>query len=381
MLFWKSRIDPTSPGLTNESKYASSLVARFHLLGDIKDLKSADSMMRAVDTTFNHREASPSFSLVNYSLLQHRFKEADHFAHKAIAIGLRKYEMLTISFDIDFETGHYSSASLDLRQLQPSGDYGYYFRKSKMDHLGGSLDSAIQSMLKASQLASSSPSLQQVALSNAADLSIHAGELQQAARWYTQCMQMNGADFHSLSGLGWIALVHDKNDSLAERIFRFIQSKYKLPDPLLKLSYVAAGRGDSIQQYRYARQFETAATDSLYGNMYNKYLIELYTGILHNPAKAVALAKKEIESRATPQSYTWYAWSLAASGDKSEAYKIYNQYISGKPLEGPELYQAGKLMQALGKGYNAQQFFTEAYKNKYDLHPDAVKDIERVLGK
>ena len=121
------------------------------------------------------------------------------------------------------------------------------------------------------------------------------------------------------------------------------------------------------------------ATDSLYGNMYNKYLIELYTGILNNPQKAVALAQKELANRATPQTYAWYAWSLVRAGNKAEAYKVYGQHVSGKPLEGLELYQVGKLMQALDKGYNAQQFFKEAYKNKYDLSLDIVKDIEKVL--
>jgi hypothetical protein len=151
-----------------------------------------------------------------------------------------------------------------------------------------------------------------------------------------------------------------------------------LPDPLFKLTQVAEARGDKVMQYQYAQQFEAAATDTLYGNMYNKYLIELYNGILKNPGKAVAVARRELENRATPQTYAWYAWSLVMNGEKAAAYKIYQQFVSGKPLEGLELYQMGKLMQLLGKGYNAQQFFKEAYKNKYDLSPAMVKDMEGI---
>ena len=33
-------------------------------------------------------------------------------------------------------------------------------------------------------------------------------------------------------------------------------------------------------------------------------------------------------------------------------------------------------MQGLKKGYNAQQFFKEADKNKYDLSPAMIKDLE-----
>ena len=85
-----------------------------------------------------------------------------------------------------------------------------------MDHLNGFLDSSIHAMTRAAKLEENNPYLLQVALSNAADLYIHAGDLKQAADLYQKCLTINSADFHSLTGLGWIALVHDKNDSLAE---------------------------------------------------------------------------------------------------------------------------------------------------------------------
>ena len=39
----------------------------------------------------------------------------------------------------------------------------------------------------------------------------------------------------------------------------------------------------------------------------------------------------------------------------------------------------GRLMLASKKGYNAQQYFKEAYKNKYDLSPGIIKDLESEL--
>ena len=58
---------------------------------------------------------------------------------------------------------------------------------------------------------------------------------------------------------------------------------------------------------------------------------------------------------------------------------MYQQHVSGKPLEGLELYWMGKLMQGLKKGYNAEEFFKAAYKNKYDLSPGIVKDLQKNL--
>jgi hypothetical protein len=379
MQFWKNRINPALPGLVSESKYAGFLFMRFHLFGDIRDIRLADSTIKKVDVDFNHKEAQANLTLVGYSILQHRFKEADEYLEKAKKIGMKKYDLLTSSFDIDFERGRYFRANNELKELKSSSDYGYFFRLSKMDHLNGKLDSSIHAMLYAARLEESSPYLQQVALSNAADLYIHDGDLTQAADLYMKCIHLNCADFHSIIGLGWIALVNDKNDSLAAKIFAFVHSKNKLPDALFKLTQVAEATGDAEGQRRCANNFVSQAADSAYGNMYNKYLIELYTGILHDPSRAERISGKELENRSTPQTNAWYAWSLFANNKKVEAYTQFQKNVSGKPLEGLELYWMGKLMQGLNKGYNAQAFYKAAYINKFDLSPAILTDLEKQL--
>lgn len=375
--FWKNRIDPNNTGLSSESRYASALIRRFHQLGDIADIKVADSIMRRVNAAYNFKEPAPNIALAQYAVLQHRFTEAGNYVAAARQLGLKKYEALTSSFDVDFELGRYSNAALYVKQLQPYADYGYYFRRSKLDHLQGEMDSAIHSMLMAAGKAESSVYLKNIALANAADLYIHAGKLQQAYNLYRTCIGMNSADLHSITGIGWIALVHDKNDSLAQQLFEFVHSKNHLPDPLFKLYQVTQQRGDSAATVRYAQQFADQATDAVYGNMYNRYLIELYTGILHQPAKAAAMAARELSNRNTPQTNAWYAWSLFANGQQDAAWKVYQQSVSGKPLEALELYWMGKLMQGLGKGYNAKAFFKAAWMNKYDLSPAMVVDLEK----
>ncbi len=379
MQFWKNRIDPKLPGIVNETKYAGTLSLRFHLFGDIQDIKTADSLIRKLDSNFNHKEAQAELTLVNYSILQHRFNEADDWLEKAKKNGLKKYDQLTSSFDVDFELGRNFKASNGLKELKSSGGYGYFFRRSKMDHLNGLLDSSIHAMMQAAKQEENSPYLSQVALSNAADLYIHAGDLKQAADLYQKCLAINGADFHSLTGLGWIALVHDKNDSLAEKIFSFVRTKNKLPDPMFKLTQSAQMNGNSVKEKKWARAFESEALQPGYGNMYNKYLIELYTGVLQDPSRAEQIAKSELENRATAQTYAWYVWSLFSNNKKEEAYEQFEKNVSGRPLEGLELYWMGKVMQGMNKGYNAQAFFKAAYINKYDLSPAILHDLEKQL--
>jgi hypothetical protein len=127
---------------------------------------------------------------------------------------------------------------------------------------------------------------------------------------------------------------------------------------------------------KYAQMFADIAGDSIYETMYNKYLIELYTGILYDPAKAEAIAKYEISNRATPQTYAWYAWCLYFNNKKDKASKVYKEHVSGKPLEGIELFWMGKMMKGLGKGYNANEFFKAAEKNRYDLSPSMMKNLD-----
>lgn len=379
MRFWKNRIDPKQTRQVNESKYASTLISRFHLLGDIQDVKKADSIYHSINKAYNSSLASPFMALTSTAMLQHHFRQADTLFEQAKKLGVDKFTLTTLSFDVNFELGRYPIAGAYLSRLKSAKDYSYFFRRSKYDHFTGTLDSAVSAMDKAANLARNSDYLKGIALSNEADLNIHAGDLQKAAGIYKECIRLNSSDFHSILGLGWVALVGDKNDTLAEKIYKFILTKNKLPDPLFKLYQMAQQRGDKAIEKKYAEEFVAKATHAAYGRMYNKYVIEILTGILNNPAKAEAIAKDELNNRSTPQTYAWYAYALSADGKSDEAYKVFQQHISGQPLEGLELYYMGKMMKSLGKGYNAAEFFKAADKNKYDLSPAMSADLEKVL--
>ncbi len=380
MQFWNNRISTTNPDIVNNSKYAGTLISRFHLLGDINDVKKSDSILLQLAKAFNGKEGGPYFSMISHSILQHKFRDAGNYLTLAQNTGLKQYDNAAVSFDVNFELGLIPYASTFLKTMQHENDYGYQFRKSKLMHYNGELDSSIKAMQAAVSLAGNDMSLKQAALSNVGDLYIHAGKLQNAYDCYVECIQMNPADLHSIMGIGWIALVHDNNDTLAEKIFNFIQHKTKSPEPFFKLIQVAEKRGDSALQKKYAATFEHLVTDTVYGGMYNKFLVQLYTGILNDPAKAVAVAKEELNNRPTPQTYAWNVWAMFCNNQKEEAYSLYLKTVSGKPLESLELYWMGKLMQALNKGYNAKQYFEQAEKNIYDLNPAVQVDLKKCLS-
>ena len=379
LVFWKRRFDGLPENFVNGPKYASALSSRFHLYGEIADLLKADSLFKRCNEANQEKEPGIFRTLASFAMLQHRFIQADTFLKKAILIEGRSLPNVFLDFDVSFERGQYLHSKNLLQSLKAFSPFGYLFRRSKFEHYDGSLDSAISCMLQAAEKAGNNNYLRQVALSNAADLYMHKGNLKEAYKLYATSLKIDAADFHSIMGIGWIALVQDKNDSLAERIFRFTQTQYHAPDPLLKLEQVAEARGDKVAQKKWAVEFVAQAAQPVYGLMYSKYLIDLYTGILNEPAKAVDLAEKEIINRPTPQTYAWYVWALYSNNEKGKAYRLYKNAVSGKPLEGPELYYMGKLMQDMNQGYNAQQFFKAAYKNRYDLSPAKQKDLEKNL--
>ena len=379
LVFWEKRMNTLPDNFVNGPEYASALASSFHLYGKIENLVKADSLYNMSNEANREQEPGLFRTLSSLAMLQHRFLQADSLLSKAIKIEGPSMANSFIDFDISFERGKYERSKKLLAALKAYNPYAYLFRRAKYEHYDGSLDSAISCMLQAADKTGNNKYLKQVALSNAADLYIHKGNLKEAYKLYVESIKIDAADFHSIMGIGWIALVHDKNDSLAEKIFLFINEKRQDPDALLKLAYLAEARNDTAAQIKWVNEFVKKADQPVYGLMYSKYLIDVYTGILNDPKKALAIAEKEIINRPTPQTYAWYVWALYRNNETEKAYTIFKNEVSGKPLEGPELYYMGKLMQAMEKGYNAKQFFKAANKNRYDLSPAKQKDLEEEI--
>lgn len=379
--FAKQRLDSLPGGLIDAQKYAGALAGRFHLYGDITALRSADSIMRWINQQNVEKDAAPLRTLAYYSILQHRFSLANNYVQKALSLGSEKYISELLNFDVAFEKGQYTLAKNILQRIKSTNEYGYFFRLSKYQHWMGEMDSSINSLKKASELAGSNTRLMQTAISNLADLYMHAAEVEKANYLYMQSILLDKSDLHSLMGLGWIALIHDKNDSLAERILKFVRSKTTSPEPLLMLMYVAQQRRDTIAEKQYAQEFVLMVSDSVYGDMYNKYLVDIYSTTLNNPGKAVAIAEKELKNRCTPQTCSWLVWSLFKNEEKDRAMRVYEEHISGKPLEGLELYYMGIIMKEMKQGYNAEQYLDAAWQNRFDLSPAKASLLKSMLDR
>ena len=379
LAFWQKRMEDRPDDFVNGPEYAAALISAFRQSGDISQLIKADSLVNKTNEANAGREPGNWRGLANLAMMRHQFSQPADYLKQAVAIEGNSVPNAFLDFDISFESGNYSRAKGLLEQLKRGNDYGYLFRRSKYEHYKGSLDSAIACMRLAAEKAGNNRTLKQLALSNAADLYMHNAGITEAVDLYRESLQLNSCDLHSITGLGWVALVYDGNDSLAERLFQFVHLRSNSPDILLKLSQLEGYRRNAARQKEYASQFVKIVTDSVYGKMYNKYLIDLYTGILPDPQRAIKLSLEEVNDRPTPQSWAWYAWSLYSNKEYDKALNIYKGSVSGKPLEALELYYMGRMMQGMEKSYNAHEYFSAAWKNKYDLDPQKLEIIKKGL--
>ncbi|MGZ3937363.1 MAG: tetratricopeptide repeat protein [Flavisolibacter sp.] len=376
-LFWQKRYVDQPGDFVAQEKYAHSLLSRFHLYTDIADLQETDSLLTSLLHNRNVPETGNRLTMVHLKLLEHQFDLAPTFTKNVEYEQSNSFATAMLLFDVDFERGDYQDARLLLQTHKNVSDYAYNFRLSKLEHLYGAPDSAIFHMLKAASIATNT-FVKAIALSNAADLYLHSGKAKEAYDLYRQCIAIDHSDFHSIEKLGWISLVHDNKPGEAQNIFRFLEEGTKSPQPLLDLAQ-SFEVTDSVQAKEYAQQFVSVAGQPQYGNMYNKYLIEAYTGILKQPAKAVEIARRELMVRQTPQSFAWMVYALACDNKLHLAYDLFRKKVSGQPLEGLELFWMGKMMQMAGKGYNAEAFFEAAKKNEYDLSPGMAKELNSFL--
>lgn len=378
--FWAKRVKSNPNSNTNLQKYAAMLTAKFHLYGNITDLQKAESIITKINIESKNTESGLMRTLANMASLQHQFQVAKALTINALKIGDNKYDTMLQLFDADFELGKITEAKIILSKIAKKYEYAYFFRLAKMQHFEGDLDKAIGSMKTASELSFGNKYLQQTALSNLADLQLHAGNFEEASQNYQKSIAIDQADFHSLKGLGLIAQNHDLNNKLAEQIFEFIAKKTDSPDIYFNLSQLAQSTGNKANEQKYAKLFSEQASQKMYGNMYNKYLVELYDGVLYNPARMLEIAEKEIKIRSTAQTNSWYAWALFQNNRKTEALAVYKNSVSGRPLEGLELYYVGKLLAANNRNYTSEKYFEAAFKNRFELSPNKKTEVEKRIN-
>lgn len=379
--FWKQKLSVDTGNYVNMFELASNHIKRFKVSGQVNDLHVADSFYARCLSKIKNTQPEIYFSIAQNAITQHRFQDAWKYLKLADSIGVNPYVIKLLKFDAAMEIGLYQEAANNLDQVKNENEFDYLIRKAKWEDHNGHLDKAILLMEKALLLAEVSKKNSMIlwAKSNLADMYGHAGKVKEAYKYYLDVLNIDSSYLYALKGIAWVAFSHDKNSKEATRILQYLLRQTSMPDLYLTLAEIAEWDGDTTLKKEYILKFLSIAENPSYGNMYNKYLINVYAGELKDYDKATAIAEKEVSIRPTPETYDWLAWVYYKKGDLNKSRKLVKNFVLEKTFEPHALLHAAFILQDSEEKEMAVKLFKECEGNSYELGPVISKEIKKNL--
>ena len=379
--FWQARLIKDTGNFVDMLQLASNYTSRFKVAGNVNDLHMADSFYSICLQKVKASDPEIFFSMAQNAITQHRFQDAWKSLLIADSIGVNPYILNLLKFDAAMEIGLYSLASSNLEKIRDKNNFDYLVRKAKLEDHNGDLDNAIVSMEKALKDAEAKDKKPLIlwARSNLADMYGHAGRIQDSYNKYLEVLRMDSNYLYALKGIAWIAYSHDHNTKEAKRILNYILSQTSMPDLFLTLAEIEEFDGNGKEKERYVENFLAEVEKPGYGNMYNKYLVKIYTDEKHDYNKALAIAEKEVNSRPTAETNSWLAWAHYKMGNTTKAYELIRENVLNKSFEPEVLLHAGNILRSSGKTTEAKKVLNECLESSFELGPVSTSQIRKDL--
>lgn len=375
--FWQNKFDAAPNQISYLSLLASNYSKLFENTGDVKHLYKAEELLLKSNEAYNYSVVGTIRSLARNYISQHRFKEALVLANKALVVGEGMKETQKLLFDLNMELGNYAQAEQNLSTINDSSDFDYLIRISKWnDHLGN-LKTAISLMEKAKNIAilNENKQLQVWSYSNLGDLNGHAGNIQKSYDYYLKTLELEPNNSYALKGIAWIAFSHERNTTEANRIIDNISKTHHTPDFYLLKAQIAEFENNRDSKNENLMAYFQMLDSINYGAMYNKYNALLYADDKATAAKALEIAKIEIDHRPTPDSYDLLAWSYHNLGDSKKALEIAEKYVVGKSFEPKLNYHLATIYKANNKVAKIAPIKEDLLNSIYELGPNLEQKI------
>ncbi len=378
--FWQRRLQMDTGSYVNMLKLASNHLRLFKLSGNIQSLRSGDSLLKASSAKLNNKEPEILYSLSQASITQHQFLQAAAYTEVAGKANGDLYTIRLLEFDASMELGKYREAYQSLESLKDKSGFDYLIRKAKWEDYRGNLDEAILLMEKAFlKIENKNKDLTCWALSNLGDMYGHAGRIQESYQSYLNVLQMDPSNLYCLKGIAWIAYSHDGNTAEAKRILDYILTQTEMPDLKLVLAQIAESEGNTAEKQRLLNEFVATVTKPGYGDMYNKYLIEIYSEEWKEYDRALVLAEKELQNRFTPETCDWVAWTLFNKGDLPKALEYAKGHVYKRTFEPGAVMHTAFIYAANGNNQEAKKMLEECLESSFELGPVATLQLKEKL--
>jgi tetratricopeptide (TPR) repeat protein len=378
--FWKTKLAQDTSSYVHKLQICSNTLAHFKLAGTVNDLHIADSIYNAVSASVNNKESAIYLSLAQNAITQHKFKEAQEFVFAAEKIGADAAKIAMLQFDVAMELGNYVVAKLNLDKLNTTEkNFDYLIRNAKyQDHLGNS-ETSIMQMEKAYGLVKNNNKKSVIVwvTTNLGDMYAHAGRVEDAYTMYLKSLEVDSANLYALKGIATICFANDKNAEAAEGIYKFILSTTDAPDLNLNLAEIAEWKKDLKSKEMYINKFVSKIeSNNRYGNMYNKYLVDVFLYDKINVAKALSIAENEMENRRTPETYTWLALANYKANKKTEAASIIKTFVLNKTSEPLCLYAASVILKETDKA-KADMLQATCAESAFEIGPIKMERLRK----
>ncbi len=379
--FWETRLKDHGTNYVDILQAASAHLRLFALTGKVDHLVLGDSLLKFGSGMLRNSDPEILFALSQNAITQHRFIDAAEYNKAAFGAEGDRYINRLLEFDAGMELGNYKMATHSLGLLEDKKAFDYLIRRAKLEDHNGNLDKAIELMQQAfEKVKSRSKNLYCWTLSNLADMYGHAGRVKESYEAYIKVLQKDTSYIYALKGIAWIAYSHDKNSAEAKKILHYILSQTNMPDIYLALAEIEGWEGNNGEKTGYIRRFLDEVQKPGYGDMYNKYLISVFTEELADPAKALEIAGKEIKHRATPETYDWLAWAYFKNGENNKAMTLATNYVYKKTFEPNALFHTALVFAANGKKQEAKALLRECLESSFELGPVTTMIIKEKLA-
>ena len=348
-------------------------VARARLANDPGNYKLAEKTAECIEST--SPDDASALLLRGHVLHQlHRFHEAEQIARR---LTVKRQFVLDYGLlgDVLMEQGRLTEAAQAYQQmidLKPS--YQSYTRASHLRWLKGDLEGAIELIRKAIAAASPrAPESVAWAYTRLAGYELQRGRLEDAARAADSALSYQPDYAAALLMRGRVFLAMKKTADAVAAFSRAAQLN-PLPEYQWALGDALRLHGDHARAELVENELTSRGTEA------DPRTVALFLATRRAAiTKAIALAERELQTRADVFTLDALAWSLAAAGRTAEAQVTMTRALAEGTEDGRLFLHAGVIAAAEDRGAEARKWLRKAEALRSTLLPSELDELTKHL--
>jgi tetratricopeptide (TPR) repeat protein len=377
--FFESKLAADSIDASAAGALASRYVLRFQRSADLDDLRRAENVIER--TLPYHADAASALAQLSaVRLMQHDFAGAYQAATAAASRSTPTVEALGAWFDAALATGRWDEAAkalaaMDVRSL------GTRVRSSHWKDANGDSEGAYRTLSDVcDQLERSGgrPETAAWCFTELAGLALANAQDRDATRLYEKALRIMAGYRGAIEGLADHSHFRGDWKTAVERYESIAVDAH--PDLYLRLAEAERGLGREARAVAWEAEFMRVAGASRVEHLYAHPLAIFLAGIPDERDRALAIARRDVESRPASESWDVLAWVHLLRGELVQALSASDRAVARAPTP-TMLYRRARIMDALGRHDSATVLLQAATGNRSQMDPAARVDLDRFIAR